>query len=56
MNDDNIGNTYEQFDEDEKENINLDSINHSTSNNNNDLSSQAKSFFNNVLNSLTNFG
>ena len=47
---------YEQFDEDEKENINLDSMNHNNSNNNNDLSSQAKSFFNNALNSLTNFG
>ena len=54
--DDNNKNSYEQFDEDEKENINLDSINHNTSNNNNDLSSQAKSFFNNAINSLTNFG
>ena len=56
-NDDNHkNNTYEQFDEDEKENVNLDSINHTISNNNNDLSSQAKSFFNNALNSITNFG
>ena len=44
---------YENFDEDERENINLDSINH---NNNNDLGSQAKSFFKNTLNSLSNFG
>jgi TusA-related sulfurtransferase len=49
-------NTFEQFDEDEKENINLDSVNHNYSNNNNDLSSQAKSFFNNAMNSLSNFG
>ena len=57
-NEDNEGNnnTYEQFDEDEKENINLDSMNLNISNSNNDLSSQAKSFFNNALNSLTNFG
>ena len=46
-------NTYENFEEDERENINLDSINHI---NNNDLGSQAKSFFNNALNSLSNFG
>ena len=39
-------------DEDEKENINLDSINHKP----NDLSSQTKKFFNNALNSLSNFG
>ena len=44
---------YDNFDEDERENINLDSINHS---NNNDLGSQAKSFFKNTLNSLSNFG
>jgi hypothetical protein len=49
-------NKFEQFDEDEKENINLDSVNHNYSNNNNDLSSQAKSFFNNAMNSLSNFG
>ena len=49
-------NAYEQFDEDEKENINLDSVNHNYSNNNNDLGSQAKSFFNSAINSLTNFG
>ena len=48
-------NTFEQFDEDEKENINLDSVNHNNSNNN-DLGSQAKSFFNNAINSLSNFG
>ena len=44
---------YEKFDEDEQENINLDSINH---NNDNDLGSQAKTFFNNALSSLSNFG
>ena len=44
---------YENFDEDEKENINLDSIEHK---NDNDLGSQAKSFINNALNSLSNFG
>ena len=44
---------YEKFEEDEKENINLDSINHS---NDNDLGSQAKTFFNNALSSLSNFG
>jgi TBC1 domain family protein 5 len=43
---------YESFDEDERDNINLDSINH----NNKDLGSQAKTFFNNALNSLSNFG
>ena len=48
---------YEKFDEDEKENINLDSVNHDYSNDkNNDIGSQAKSFFNSALNSLTNFG
>ena len=52
-------NKYEQFDEDEKENINLDSVDHnnySNNNNNSDIGSQAKSFFNNALNSLSNFG
>jgi TBC1 domain family protein 5 len=44
---------YEKFEEDEQENINLDSINH---NNDNDLGSQAKTFFNNALSSLSNFG
>ena len=44
---------YENFDEDEEENINLDSIEHK---NDNDLGSQAKSFINNALNSLSNFG
>ena len=44
---------YEKFEEDEQENINLDSINHS---NDNDLGSQAKTFFNNALSSLSNFG
>ncbi len=44
---------YENFDEDEKDNINLDSVEHT---NNNDLGSQAKSFFNSALNSLSNFG
>jgi len=44
---------YEKFEEDEQENINLDSINH---NNDNDLGSQAKIFFNNALSSLSNFG
>ena len=52
----NINNCFERFDEDEKENINLDSVNHNYTNNNNDLSSQAKSFFNNALSSLSNFG
>ena len=55
----NSSNTFEQFDEDEKENINLDSVDHnnySNKKNNNDLGSQAKSFFNNALNSLSNFG
>ena len=47
---------YTQFDEDEKENINLDSVNHNYSNNNDDIGSQAKSFFNTALNSLSNFG
>ena len=46
--------TYDNFEEDEKDNINLDSINHK--NEDNDLTSQAKSFFNNALNSLSNFG
>ena len=45
---------YDNFEEDEKDNINLDSINHK--NEDNDLTSQAKSFFNNALNSLSNFG
>ena len=45
--------TYETFEEDERENINLDSLNH---NNDNDLGSQAKTFFNNALSSLSNFG
>jgi len=52
-------NKFEQFDEDEKENINLDSVDHSNysnKNNNNDIGSQAKSFFNNALSSLSNFG
>jgi len=44
---------YETFEEDERENINLDSLNH---NNDNDLGSQAKTFFNNALSSLSNFG
>ena len=44
---------YENFDEDEEENINLDSIEHK---NDNDLGSQAKSFINNALSSLSNFG
>ena len=44
---------FENFDEDEGDNINLDSINHK---NDNDLGSQAKSFINNALNSLSNFG
>ena len=48
-------NNYEQFEEDEKENINLDSINHNNSNNN-DLGTQAKSFINSAINSLSNFG
>ena len=53
----NNNNKYEQFEEeDEKENINLDSVNHNYSNNSNDLGAQAKSFFNNALNSLTNIG
>ena len=47
-------NTTYDFEEDEKDNINLDSINHK--NEDNDLTSQAKSFFNNALNSLSNFG
>ena len=49
---------YEQFDEDEKENINLDSVDHNnySNNNNTDIGSQAKTFFNNALNSLSNFG
>ena len=46
--------TYDNFEDDEKDNINLDSINHK--NEDNDLTSQAKSFFNNALNSLSNFG
>jgi hypothetical protein len=46
--------TYETFEEDERENINLDSLNHN--NNDNDLGSQAKTFFNNALSSLSNFG
>jgi hypothetical protein len=46
--------TYEQLESDEKSNINLDSINHK--NMGNDLGSQAKSFFNSALNSLSNFG
>ena len=50
----NNNDTFENFDEDEKENINLDSVKHDS--NNNDISSQAKSFFNSALNSLTNFG
>ena len=45
---------YETFEEDERENINLDSLNHN--NNDNDLGSQAKTFFNNALSSLSNFG
>ena len=49
-------NAFEQFDEDEKENINLDSVNHNYSNDNNNLGSQAKSFFNSAINSLSNFG
>ena len=52
-------NKFEQFDEDEKDNINLDSVDHnnySNNNNNNDIGSQAKSFFNNALSSLSNFG
>jgi len=52
-------NKFEQFDEDEKENINLDSVDHnnySNNNNDNDIGSQAKSFFNNALNSISNFG
>ena len=48
-------NNNEQFEEDEKENINLDSINHNNSNNN-DLGTQAKSFINSAINSLSNFG
>ena len=48
--------TYTPLDVDEKENINLDSINHNNQNNGNDIGSQAKSFFNSALNSLTNFG
>ena len=55
-NNDSNNNAYDQFDEEEKENINLDSMNHNNTNNNNDLGSQAKSFFNSALNSLTNFG
>ena len=54
-NEDEDTNKYEQFDEDEKENVNLDSINHNNSNND-DLSSQAKSFFKGAINTLTNFG
>ncbi len=49
-------NAFEQFDEDEKENINLDSVNHNYSNDNNNIGSQAKSFFNSAINSLSNFG
>ena len=49
-------NNFEKFDEDEKENINLDSVNHDNSNNNNDIGTQAKSFFNSALNSLSSFG
>ena len=49
-------NTYEQFDEDEKENIHLDSYNNNYQKKNNDLGSQAKSFFNSAINSLSNFG
>ena len=44
---------YESFEEDERENINLDSIDHKNDNN---LGSQAKTFFNNALSSLSNFG
>ena len=55
-NGDGTNNNYTQFDEDEKENINLDSVNHNYSNNNDDIGSQAKSFFNTALNSLSNFG
>ena len=44
---------YQSFEEDEKDNINLDSIEHK---NDNDLGSQAKNFFNNALSSLSNFG
>ena len=49
-------NTYDKFDEDEKENINLDSVTHDNTNNGNDIGSQAKSFFNSALNSITNIG
>jgi len=58
-NENNNNNAFEQFDEDEKENIHLDSVDHnnySNKNNNNDIGSQAKSFFNNALSSLSNFG
>ena len=48
--------TYDKFDEDEKENINLDSINHDNTNSSNNIGSQAKSFINSAINSLTNFG
>ena len=44
---------YESFEEDERENINLDSIDHKNDKN---LGSQAKTFFNNALSSLSNFG
>ena len=46
--------TYDNFEDDEKDNINLDSVNHNNEDNN--LTSQAKSFFNSALNSLSNFG
>ena len=51
-------NNFEQFDDDEKDNINLDNMSHNNMKNNSDnnIGSQAKSFLNSALNSLTNFG
>ena len=56
INNDNNNQNYERFEEDERDNINLDSINHNSSNTGIDLGSQAKSFFNSAINSITNFG